>query len=192
MTDIQKVAFQIKSVREAGAVRRCHILPHKGEHTIGSHSFGALSLLLILNPSPSLGLVKAVLWHDVAERWVGDMPATTKSVFPGLGHLYEQCEAEIIKKLDLFPALHFMEQAWLKSVDTLDLMLWALEEYNNGNADVLPVYDKCYTSLWQRKKGGMLPPEVEVYMERFDNPPRPGSHERLNDLWDVALTDGLG
>ena len=82
MESTDKIAEQINrrvlAAREGGNVLRCHTVPHHGQYSVGKHSYDALSLLLLLHPNPSMNLVKATLWHDCAERFVGDMPAPAK------------------------------------------------------------------------------------------------------------------
>jgi hypothetical protein len=36
---------RLSATREAGTVRRCHIVPHHGQYNIAQHSYGAVSLL---------------------------------------------------------------------------------------------------------------------------------------------------
>lgn len=50
---------RIAATREAGTVRRCHIVPHQGQYNIAQHSYGAVSLLLLLHPHPSLKIGRA-------------------------------------------------------------------------------------------------------------------------------------
>ena len=42
---------RIKATREAGNVRRFHVVPHVGEYTVGKHSYDAVSMLFVLHPT---------------------------------------------------------------------------------------------------------------------------------------------
>lgn len=125
----------VRCLREAGAVERCHTLPHCGSYTVGQHSFDALSLLLVLHPAPSVALIKAVLWHDVAERWTGDVPAIAKWADPELAELLEASEERILRKLGVQPPreLPVEDCMWLDAVDKLELWLWAKGQLRMGN-----------------------------------------------------------
>lgn len=136
---------RIRALREAGNVRRAHIIPHLGEYTVGKHSYDALTLLLVLHPDPSLDLVKAVLWHDAGERYLGDMPASAKVVSPHLKTAYELAELTQLERMGV-PALNELtlgERNWLRAVDMLELWLWCLDQKALGNRNVV----RCYENI---------------------------------------------
>lgn len=177
---------RLAATREAGTVRRCHIVPHHGQYNIAQHSYGAVSLLLLLHPKPSLKLIKAVQWHDVAERWLGDVPAPAKWDNTELGEVYERAETELLKRLGLFPELTELEQAWLKAVDTLELWLWCREEEALGNAAVTPMRRACEKVTEKRQLEGSLPAIAAQLYAALRNAP----HKRLSDFFE-EVADGL-
>lgn len=139
---------RIKAVREAGEVRRCHAMPHQSPYTIASHCYGAVSLLLLLHPNPSVSLIKALMWHDVAERWLGDLPSPGKAMSDQLGAIYDHLEVFILQKLDMFPELTGGEQLWLKAMDLADLFLWAnTEQHQNSNWAAVEMLESCKKGL---------------------------------------------
>jgi len=166
---------RVAATREGGAVRRCHIVPHHGLYNVAQHSYGAVSLLLILHPDPPLALIKAVQWHDVAERWLGDMPAPAKMVNAELAAEYELTEARILSRLGLLPNLTAGEKAWLRAVDVLDLWMWSREEERMGNGNVTRMRVACEQIL----AGLDLPEEAAAFYaaEKAREP------ERLSDFW---------
>lgn len=178
---------RLAATREAGTVRRCHIVPHHGQYNIAQHSYGAVSLLLLLHPKPSLKLIKAVQWHDVAERWLGDVPAPAKWEHTELGEVYERAEAELLKRLGLFAQLTDLEQEWLKAVDTLELWLWCREEEALGNAAVTPMRLACEKVTEKRRLEGSLP---ELAAQLYDAL-RQSPHKRLSDFFE-EVERGLG
>lgn len=125
--------------REAGHVRRCHVVPHHGEYTVGLHSYNALSMLLVLHPDPPMHLVKAMLWHDGAERWVGDMPAPAKWYEPALGEAYNMAEMAALQAWDLYEPWESMtdeDRRWLEAIDRLELWLWCQDQLMLGNQHI--------------------------------------------------------
>lgn len=171
---------RIAATREAGTVRRCHIVPHHGQYNIAQHSYGAVSLLLLLHPHPSLNLIKAVQWHDVAERWLGDIPAPAKWTHTELGEAYERAEEELLKRLGLFGELTDLEVAWLKAVDTLELWLWCREEEALGNAAVTPMRRACEKVTEKRQLEGSLPAiAAQLYDALYPCP-----QKRLSDFFE--------
>ena len=182
-----RLRTRLAATREAGTVRRCHIVPHHGQYNIAQHSYGAVSLVLLLHPNPSVSLIKAVQWHDVAERWLGDVPAPAKWDNPELGEVYERTEAQLLNRLGLFAQLTAEEQAWLKAVDTLELWLWCREEEALGNAAVTPMRLACEKVTEKRRLEGSLPePVCALYAAAKAQP-----HRRLSDFFEEVMR-GLG
>lgn len=127
---------RVLAARESGNVRRCHVVPHHGEYTNGKHCYDALSLLIILHPNPSTNLMKAVLWHDGGERWVGDMPAPAKWYDDNLGKAYEAAEDKARRLWELDVKLEPVEIDWLRAVDRIELWLWCRDQQELGNRHI--------------------------------------------------------
>lgn len=161
---LSKQIDQIMAAREAGHVQRCHVVPHHGAYNIDGHSYNALSLLLILHPAPgpSLFLVRAVLWHDHAERFVGDMPATAKWINYKLGEEYELCEARAHDKIGLvnLGELSDNDRAWLDGVDKLELYMWCLDQEALGNRHTM--HFATNLDAWLEKNRSRLPDQIQA------------------------------
>lgn len=177
MTDFNLV--RVLATREGGAVRRCHAIPHNSTYNIAQHSFGAVSLLLLLHPNPSLALIKAVQWHDVAERWLGDMPSPGKGHDAELAEHYERVEAGLLDRLGLAQDLRVDEREWLKAVDTLELWLWCREEEALGNRNVARMRNACEVALGRLNVEKRLPVEVVMFYLTAQRKP----HMRLSDYF---------
>lgn len=184
----EEVLVQLLATREGGGVRRCHIVPGNSQYNVAQHTYGAVSLLLLLHPDPSVDLIKAVQWHDVGERWLGDLPATAKWENPALGEVYEAAEEEILDRLGLMPDLTEEDRRWLKAVDTLELWLWCREEEALGNERVAPMRRACERVTEDRGLEGSLPRPVSQLYGTL----RSRKHARLSDFFEEVLADGLG
>jgi len=159
---------QIKAAREGSSVRRCHTTPHHGEYTVGKHSFDALCLLMFLHPAPSMNLVKAVMFHDLGERWVGDMPATAKMLNERLGAEYEEAEQRALESNHIFlPRLDFADQNWLNAVDKLELYLWCLEQLMMGNHNIDDYVTVLHKWFDAKAEEGKLPNEVQRFLNHY-------------------------
>ena len=126
-------ADRVTYLREASNVERSHTLPHHGSYTVGKHSFDAVMLLLALKPDASLNLVKAVLYHDLGERFTGDMPTPTKIKDGELAKRLEMLEMRARDFLGLEIRLDSEERRWLAAVDKVELLLWAKDQMAMGN-----------------------------------------------------------
>lgn len=157
-------------LREAGNVERCHVIPHLGSYTVGKHSYDALSLLLVLypHPGPSQVLIKAMLWHDVPERWTGDLPAPVKwasgELAKSLQGIENRCyKAACIPMNELDPA----ERQWLDAVDKIELLLWAKEQLFLGNGNAATVIG-CLARYFQDNEARM-PKECVEFLKQHQH-----------------------
>lgn len=166
----------IKAVREAGTITRCHTVPHHGTYTNAEHTCQAMNLLFLLYPgAPSANLVKALLWHDTAERWTGDMPGPMKYVDRRLSDLVDVIEETCFKAMGISTNITEAEACWLRAVDKIELWLWAHDQTAMGNTNAEEI--KC--TLWSVFISGrlQLPEECLEFVKEFrwsrlsDTPP---------------------
>ena len=145
----EELLERIRSLREAGNVKRVHTIPAVGDitYTVASHSWNAISLLYTLHPDPSHDLVKALLWHDCAERWMGDLPSPAKIYNPELKASYEAVEEAVLKATKLSVPIDEEDTNWLKSIDTLEFWLWCEDQQNMGNKNVINAQDQVFAIL---------------------------------------------
>ncbi len=142
---------EILSLRAGGRVLRWHAMPHVGQQTVADHCGHAVGLLFLLHPSPGEALVKSLLWHDQAERVVGDMPSPGKRAFPTLGAEYERAEAEFLGRYaDVAAANSSLTEedlAWLSAIDRLERYLFLRDQEMLGNAHAVAVADRQRAAL---------------------------------------------
>ena len=177
MTPIQRAL----ALREGGQTQRCHTMPYIGPYNVAMHSYNALSLLLTIYPTqPSLELVKAVLWHDVPERWTGDVPTPAKmSSYLLKQHLYG-LELKVLERLgigELFINLTATEKEWLDAVDLLELLMWGREQEALGNTTVRKLVKQIYAIFETRKD--QTPLMVLEFIEGYVYSRMPECHELI-------------
>lgn len=133
---IDNVISRVLATREGGAVRRCHTRRVLAQQSVAEHQYNALSLLLLLYPgTPPAALIKAVLWHDVGERWTGDVYGPFKSRCPVLGEQIDRHADARLSGFGLLQELTPLDRAWLDGVDLLEFLMWALDEQALGNTN---------------------------------------------------------
>lgn len=136
----------VQRLREASKVERSHTTPHHGTYSVGQHSFDMLTLLVALYPDCRKELMLAVMFHDFAERWTGDIPHPAKQADGEFGKRLAQIEARVAKSLGLEIKLDEMERFWLKGLDVVEYLLWAKEQVAMGNQNVQPAI--ANTIVW--------------------------------------------
>jgi len=152
---------RIQEMRAASRVERCHTTPHCGSYTVGQHSYDMANLLLVLHPNPSMKLLKAVLWHDLHERWIGDVPTTTKCADPEIRHRLKILEQRCNEFIGIDIALTPGEYWWLKAVDRIDLWLWCEEQIQMGNREALTIKMDVASSF------GNMPEECRKFVDEY-------------------------
>ena len=165
--------------RTAGMVRRCHTIPIQGEYSVATHSFNAACIIIALHPNPSKELIVAALTHDLAEQWVGDVPAPAKHFFKDLGKSFEVAESAVLARvlgIDL-SRLSEQENIWLRVADLLELYLFTQEQMTFwGNTWVEPMHDAVRNALNLTQ----VPLEIDEFLSEFDLHP---GWEKINDVW---------
>ena len=161
-----KQVEQILAVRDAGNVERCHTIPHHGEYSNAKHCYGAVSLVLLLHPNPSMDLIRAIQFHDVAEYWLGDMPSPGKRAMPDAYAMYKKYEAaKLVDVLGDWPELTPEDELWFKAADQIDFLLWAMDQYSMGNQKVLTALKNVQAVIGKME----LPLELRLFWESWRN-----------------------
>jgi 5'-deoxynucleotidase YfbR-like HD superfamily hydrolase len=127
-----------QALREGGSTQRLHTVPHHQDASNSRHSWNIAALLYVLWPDARRELVHACLFHDVAERWVGDTPAPAKySLHPPLGRELHVAESKVEHSLGIMQeVLTPEEKSWLKGLDVLELVLYCHDEIALGNRHI--------------------------------------------------------
>ncbi len=161
-----KTTEQIRALRESGHVLRCHTLPHHGEYSVAAHCWQACMLLLSLNPEPSKDLIQAVLFHDSAERYYGDVPTPVKEADGKLALMFGIAEDKALEALGVRFDLDAYEHLWLTCVDKLELYLWCEDQAALGNKHTANALN--YVRAWFVKRWDKLPETLKNFINEFN------------------------
>jgi len=112
-------------------------------------------ILLQLYPEANLELVKAMLFHDCHERFVGDMPSNVLWSNADLAASFSRLCNQADEKLGLQFALTPIERNWLAACDKLELFMWAREQLALGNFRVNTMIDNLV--VWFDKNAMNVP-----------------------------------
>jgi 5'-deoxynucleotidase YfbR-like HD superfamily hydrolase len=140
-------------IRAGGGVRRYHTRPIIGEQTVAAHSWGvAVILLEICEPSPAL--MRAALYHDVAEYETGDVPATAKWANASLKTALDAIEREVEGRLGISAdGLSAEELFLLKVADMFELLWFCVDQRWLGNRGIAEIFRNGCAWCDQRTKG---------------------------------------
>lgn len=160
------VNMQASELLRAGLVRRYHTVADSGRgQTNAEHSWGVATLIATYHPSPSVELLKAALYHDLSEFDTGDLPATAKWTWPGLGDAYRRAEAEVRDAYGWQVALTDKEKVWLRACDMLELYHYCQWRCNNGGGyEWKTITGNGLTYINKLIADGQWPPELDRAM----------------------------
>lgn len=151
--------------REGGYVERCHTVPIQRSYSVGKHTFDMLLLLEQLLPDSSADLRRAVLYHDLAERWMGDIPPMVRLIDPELKANVQRAQTAADQVLGIDVELTDDEAWHLKVLDRLEFFLWCHDEINMGNRHAGPCLDDVTT--WIAEHFDRFPPTVKQFVQEF-------------------------
>jgi 5'-deoxynucleotidase YfbR-like HD superfamily hydrolase len=125
-----------------------------------------------------MDLLWAVLFHDSAERWVGDVPGPTKWwMAQEFAEQLDKLEEDILNKLGVKISLTQDEKKWLQALDKLEGYTFAVEEVNMGNHHLKPIALNFLRSLHQ----GEVPDEIRGFLEEYSCEPMSATLEEFDD-----------
>ena len=132
----------IQFIAAGAEVTRYHTVFTFNNETVGHHSHGVAMMVLMMKPDASASLLKAALYHDLAEQVVGDIPSPAKRQF-GLGERLDKLELAVIAEAGIEnPKLTDEEARVLKLADIAQGALFCAREMQLGNVRLAPVYSR--------------------------------------------------
>jgi hypothetical protein len=131
-----------------GGVKRYHTWPIIGEESVAKHSFEvALIVLELTEHRASANLLRAALFHDLAEYVTGDIPHPCKRDFPEIDRHSKNAEQQHDMDWGLVVELTDEEILILHWADSLQLMFFALHQRMLGNLNMGLVFSNGYSRL---------------------------------------------
>lgn len=127
-----KPIVEAQLYRDAADTLRYHTQRTLRSQTVGAHSFNMLMLLNLIAPDSRKEVLQAIMFHDLPEKFTGDVPAPIKRASPALKVLMDELEMDLkplYRDFNLTPEEH----ALVKWVDLMELAMFGLEELKMGN-----------------------------------------------------------
>ena len=165
---ILKTIHKIRAIREGGNTERAHTIPHHGTYRVAEHSWNVATLLAVLHPDPSRDLILAGMWHDVHERWTGDIPGSIKWGFSDIlkGEI-KKLIADVESGLGIDHILNLLPEdlKWLKACDMLEFWLWSIDQQALGNCNA--VEGRSNAEYWFSTHEDDIPDMVLNFMTNY-------------------------
>ena len=138
------------TIRGGGAVKRWHARPIIGEQTVAAHTWGMLVIADHLFPTRVRNLVLPILYHDVVEKFTGDLPADAKWREPRLKELTDKVSADIEKVLSIHFELTLSDQFAMSICDRMEMLWFCVEQNRLGNTNMDQVFRRVLS--WFRNQ----------------------------------------
>lgn len=135
----------IRMIRNGNKVKRYHTVDTLVPETVGHHSANVAHIVLAISTDCRKELLVAALFHDVAEQYTGDVPATAKWASDKLAKALKEVEESY--SMNYAEDLTAHERCILKQADMLDLCFKCVEEYQLGNKTILPLARRGFQFL---------------------------------------------
>lgn len=135
---------------DGGYVKRYHTRPELGDdQDVASHSWRATVLLHTLWPDASMNCLLHMMYHDVAEGELGDLPATTKWRHPELSKMMKELEEAAEADMGITFPITKEEKGKCDVADKLELVLHCHRLLKMGNNYARDVYVRGLNYIWQ-------------------------------------------
>lgn len=145
--DIKKLHERLRG----GHVMRYHTRPELADgQNVAAHTWRAMVILDTLWPDSSRNAMRYMLYHDVAEAELGDMPATTKWGYPAINAEMIKAEQEYEEKIGVKTQVYEKEHAMCDISDKLELVLHCYRLMQQGNGLAEDVFYKGVNYLRQK------------------------------------------
>lgn len=140
-TDYDNLSLTLHKRLRGGYVMRYHTTPEVGAgQNVGEHTWRACVIIHTLWPDISRDALLHMMYHDVAEAELGDLPAPTKWKYEGLAKEYSKAEKEYETLLGVHSKLNEQDAQRCKMADMLELILHCARQLILGNNYALHVY----------------------------------------------------
>lgn len=153
----------LMTLMEGGTVERWHVERIPGQ-SVAAHSHGVAVIICFIVPQAELTarLLQAALFHDLAEKLSGDLPAPVKWDYPDMAKFLDRLSEDVEAALGINVFLSPREKVILKIADYLDAMFYCYEQRKRGNRYADPIFQRlCW--FFQSIQWDYCPKAKEVW-----------------------------
>lgn len=148
---------RIEFFLDGAETERYHTIRTLQRETVGHHSHGVAMFVILLGGGE--GVLRAALYHDLAEHILGDIPSPAKKKY-GIGEQVNELEEQILKGVGFSAELTGDDKRKLKFADIFQGMSFCTREVKMGNAKLASVFYRYKTYAEELMPCGV---EREIY-----------------------------
>ncbi|KKK80069.1 hypothetical protein LCGC14_2827190 [marine sediment metagenome] len=173
MSKDDNILDRVDSLMRSGGVTRYHAEPGAPGQSVAEHSWRVVQILMqMAGPDQyHLAVILYALSHDNAERYTGDIPAPMKWDWPEMVSVLRRAELH----WELYGGYTILDcdipPSWREAVkwaDTLEAMLYCLEQLRRGNREVTVVFCRLLNRLEERVADSQVVSTMPWYENAHD------------------------
>jgi HD containing hydrolase-like enzyme len=140
--------------RLAGQLKRYHTWPIIGQQTIAEHTWQLLRIYFSVIDKPEMRHVYYLMFHDVGELAVGDIPYPVKQNNPILKEEMDWLEHKsLMAQLEYWDAYRMLplgddDRTFLKHIELMEMAEFGMDQVILGNDTGLIIADRCLKSIF--------------------------------------------
>lgn len=135
---------QLMDLLEAGHVQRLHTCPTIHGRSVAHHSYNIMLMLdWVYEGNPPMRIMRAAMYHDLHEKYLGDIPSPIKEN-PAIREGLRAVEDEINQQMGINYELDENENTILKALDGLEFMFYLLQERRLGSLNNSDTFARAY------------------------------------------------
>jgi len=142
--------------RLAGQVTRYHTWPRIHQQSIAEHSWQLARIYASVVDKIDPNFILHILFHDIGEFYVGDIPYPVKRDIPELKELIDELENDsqefqLAHWNTIHPdALEQHDSVLFKHIELVEMAEWGMDEFNFGNHHGFVVANRCLRALYEQ------------------------------------------
>jgi 5'-deoxynucleotidase YfbR-like HD superfamily hydrolase len=177
--------------RLSGQLKRYHTWPIIGQQTVAEHCWQILRIYLSVVDKIDSHMVQHIMFHDIGETFIGDLPYPVKSENPKLKEQLDPMELNSqLMQLDYwgtFRSVMLTEQdrVLFKQIELTEMAEFGLDQLCLGNSHAFIIADRCLRVVYHSEPPARLVQyvikRINLFFKQYKNTLR----GPLGDWWSV-------
>jgi hypothetical protein len=184
-------------IRLSGQIRRYHTWPIIGQQTIAEHCWQILRIYLSVTDKIDPHMVMHIMFHDIGETSIGDLPYPLKSEHHDLKKQLDYIElSSMYTQLEFWSAfrtvfLSDQDKALFKHIELTEMAEFGLDQLCLGNSLAFIVTDRCLKKVYETEPCARLIQYIIRRINLYNLQNKNRVLHNLGDWWSILKWQSL-
>lgn len=175
--------------RLAGQILRYHTWPILKQQTVAEHCWQLIRIYLAVVDVPDPHMVMHMMFHDIGEHAVGDLPYPIKHDNPKLKEQIEMLEhRSYAAQLDYWNSFHQIrlndeEKIFFKQIELVEMAEFGMDQVSLGNSLGFIIANRCLRSVYEQVPNQRLCQYIQKRIHLFKKQCRLFYEYQVGDEW---------